>query len=202
MLTSLGQRSKQKGAKDEKPIDFRGPRSRSRELPAQVVLWAAIDTYGCPQNAAVLREVIDELQEAIPPGAISRGAMEFVANGPFRVPRSQVAQLLSIILRAVPNASYEIVDSQRPPTFGFRSDQKFIFQELDYPLNEGGSLGIVRKGQSSDGRRLDLASIGDGLNVMATNYPRHFADFLNVAADAITADVFLRCCLCGELIYG
>ena len=69
-------------------------------LPRLCVLWKAIDTYGCPQNAAVLRKVIDELQEAIPPGAISRGAMEFVANGPFRVPRSQVAQLLSIILRA------------------------------------------------------------------------------------------------------
>jgi len=171
-------------------------------LPKLCVLWTAIDTYGCPQNAAMLREVIDELRDAIPRRAISRGAMEFVANGLFRIPRSQVAELLAIILRADPTASYEIVDSQRPPTFGFRSDPKFIFRELDYPLNEGGSLGIVRKGQNSDGRRLDLDSIGDGLNVMATHYPRHFADFLNEASDAITADVFLQCCLFGELIYG
>jgi hypothetical protein len=40
------------------------------------------------------------------------------------------------------------------------------------------------------------------MNVMAMNYPRHFADFLNEAADAITADAFLQCCLFGALIYG
>jgi len=171
-------------------------------LSKLAVLWTAIDTYGCPQNAAVLRQVINELQEAIPPRAIFRCAMEFVANGLFRIPRLQVAQLLSLILRAGPTASYEIVDSQRPPTFRFRADQKFILRELDYPLNEGGSLAIVRKGLNSDGRRLDLESIRKGLNVMASNYPRHFADFLNEAADAITADVFLQCCLFGELIYG
>jgi hypothetical protein len=170
-------------------------------LPKLAVLWTAIDTYGCPQNAAVLREVIDELREAIPPRAISTGAKEFVVSGLFRIPRSQVAQLVSIGLSAGPTASYEIVDVQRPPTLAFRSTQKSIV-ELDYPLNEGGSLGIVRKGMDPDGRRLDLESISEGLNVMATHYPRHFADFLNEAADAVTADVFLQCCLFGELICG
>jgi hypothetical protein len=171
-------------------------------LPKLCVLWTAIDTYGCPQNAAVLREVIDELQEAVPPRAISAGAMEFVANGLFRIPRSQVAQMLSVILGAGPHTSYVIVDFRRPPTFRFRSDRNFIFRELDYPLNEGGSLSIVRKDLNSAGRQLDLKSISEGLNVMATHYPRHFADFLNEAADAVTADVFLQCCLFGELICG
>ena len=171
-------------------------------LPKLAVLWTAIDTYGCPQNAAVLREVIDELQEAFPQRAIPADAMEFVANGLFRIPRSQVAQLLAIILCSGPNAFYEIVDSRRPSAFRYRSDQNFVFRELDYPLNEGGSLGIVRKGLNSAGRQLDLKSISEGLNVMATHYPRHFADFLNEAADAVTADVFLQCCLFGELIYG
>ena len=171
-------------------------------LPRLCVLWTAIDTYGCPENAAVLREVIDELRQVIPPRAISQGANEFVANGLFRIPRRQVAELLAIILRAGPNAAYEIVDSQRPPSFDFRSDPESVFPELDYPLNEGGSLAIVRKGQNPDGRRLDLEAIGDGLNVMAAHYPRHFADFLNETSDVITADVFLQCCLFGELIYG
>lgn len=171
-------------------------------LPKLSVLWTDIDTYGSPQNAAVLREVIDQLQDALPPRAISASPMEFVANGLFRIPRSQVAQLLSIILNTSPDASYEIVDSRRPPAFGFRSDQNFIFPELDYPLNEGGSLGIVRKGLTSAGRQLDLKSISEGLNVMATHCPRHFADFLNDGADAVTADVFLQCCLFGQLICG
>jgi hypothetical protein len=43
----------------------------------------------------------------------------------------------------------------------FRSDQKFIFRELDYPLNAGGSLGIVRKDLNSESCRLDLESIGE-----------------------------------------
>lgn len=156
-------------------------------LPKLSVLWIAIDTYGCPQNAAVLREVIDELQEAVPPRAISAVAMDFVVNGLFRIPRSQVAQLLSIILGAGPNTSYEIVDFRRPPIFAFRFEGNFVFRELDYPLNEGGSLSILRKDLSSDGRQLDLKLISGGLNVMATQYPRHFADFLNETADAVNS---------------
>lgn len=111
----------------------------------------AIDIYRCPQDAAVLREVIDDLQQAVPPRAISASPMEFVANGPFRIPRSQVAQLLSLIPSPSPDASYEIVDCRRPPASGFRSDQNLIFPELDYPLNDGGSLDIVRKGLNSAG---------------------------------------------------
>jgi hypothetical protein len=105
-------------------------------------------------------------------------------------------------LSADPNGSYKIIYFQKPPALAFRFDQKFILREVDYPLNDGGSLALAREGLRSDGRRLDLKSIGDGLNVMATRYPRHFADFLGEAADALTADVFLQCCLFGELISG
>ena len=49
---------------------------------------------------------------------------------------------------------------------------------------------------------MDLKSISEGLNVMATHCPRHLADFLNEESDAATADVFLQCCLFGDLIYG
>ena len=76
----------------------------------------------------VLRKVIDELQEAIPPGAISRGAMEFVANGPFRVPRSQVAQLLSIILRADWGLTRRL-SGDRPPAETLRNRSHRAFSE-------------------------------------------------------------------------
>jgi hypothetical protein len=36
---------------------------------------------------------------------------------------------------------------------------------------------------------------------MAVECPRHFADFLNEKADAVTGDAFLQCCLFGEVIY-
>lgn len=171
-------------------------------LPRLSVLWTAIDIYGCPQNAAVLREVIDELREAVPPRAISTGAMEFVVKDLFRVSRARVRTLLSLVLHGGDDTPYQIVDLQRPPTFGFRSDQKFTLQELDYPLNKGGSLSLVRGGVNAEARRLDLDSIAEGLNVMAECCPRHFADFLNDTEDAITADVFLQCCLFGEQICG
>jgi hypothetical protein len=71
-----------------------------------------------------------------------------------------------------------------------------------YPLNEGGSIDIVSKESASDVFRLDLKSIAQGLDSLATKYPRHFADLVNENPDAITADVLLQCCLFGELIYG
>jgi hypothetical protein len=37
---------------------------------------------------------------------------------------------------------------------------------------------------------------------MAQAYTRHFADFINQNDDAITGDVFLQCCLLGEVLYG
>jgi len=41
-----------------------------------------------------------------------------------------------------------------------------------------------------------------GLHVMAEKYPKHFADFHAENDDAETGDVFLQCCLFGELVYG
>lgn len=141
----------------------------ANRLPKLSVLWTAIDTYGCPQNAAVLRKVINELREAVQ-RAISTGAMEFVVQDLFRVSRARVAGLLSLVLHDGINAPYKIVDFQRPPTFGFRSDQKFILRELDYPLNEGGSLSVVRGEVNAEARRLDPDSIAEGLNVNPTAF--------------------------------
>ncbi len=41
-----------------------------------------------------------------------------------------------------------------------------------------------------------------GLKVMAEKYPRHFANILSENDDAETADVYLQCCLFGEIVYG
>jgi hypothetical protein len=50
--------------------------------------------------------------------------------------------------------------------------------------------------------RLDRQALGRGMQVMAKKYPCHFADVLNETGDATTGDVYLQCCLFGELIYG
>lgn len=49
---------------------------------------------------------------------------------------------------------------------------------------------------------LNAETIETGLKVMAEKYTRHYADALDENADATTGDVFLQCCLFGEVIYG
>lgn len=64
----------------------------------------------------------------------------------------------------------------------------------------GGELMFVDK----DGhlRTLDGEAISRGLVIMAEKYPNHFGDFMIEEDDAITADVFIQCCVLGEVVYG
>lgn len=74
------------------------------------------------------------------------------------------------------------------------------------PTQEGGSLIITSKEDDEiNGAKewtLDRAAIERGLAVMAEKYPRHYGDFLAENEDATTGDVFLQCCVFGELVYG
>lgn len=59
------------------------------------------------------------------------------------------------------------------------------------------------EGDDSEKRyELDRAALERGLKVMAEKYAHHWADFVKENDDAITADVFLQCCLFGDCIYG
>ena len=49
---------------------------------------------------------------------------------------------------------------------------------------------------------LDAAAIQRGINVMALDHTAALFDFLGENEDAETADVFLQCCLFGEVIFG
>lgn len=48
---------------------------------------------------------------------------------------------------------------------------------------------------------LDKEACLRGLKVMAEKYPRHYADWMVENDDVITADVYLQCCLFGEIVY-
>jgi len=74
------------------------------------------------------------------------------------------------------------------------------FPHIDYPLS-GGHL-VVTDTEEGKKHRLDRAAIERGLAAMLTKAPRHFADFLAEDDDAATADVFIQCCLFGEIVYG
>jgi hypothetical protein len=164
-------------------------------------LSLALDTYGNEDHAAMLHEVIAQLQKAVPAqSGAAPDSMDFIVNATFKVSRQQVAGAL---WRAFGSQItwFRVVEVIEPPTLKFRSIEHLALRMVDYPLNEGGSIGIVSTEPSSDVFRLDLKSIRRGLEDLATKYPRHFADLVNENTDAITADVLLQCCLFGELIY-
>jgi hypothetical protein len=164
-------------------------------------LSLALDTYGNEDHAAMLHEVIAQLQKAVPAqSGAAPDSMDFIVNATFKVSRQQVAGAL---WRAFGSQItwFRVVEVIEPPTLRFRSIEHLALRMVDYPLNEGGSIGIVSTEPSSDVFRLDLKSIRRGLADLATKYPRHFADLVNEDTDAITADVLLQCCLFGELIY-
>jgi hypothetical protein len=164
-------------------------------------LSLALDTYGHEDHAAMLHEVIAQLQKVVPaPSCAEPDSMDFIVNATFKVSRQQVAGAL---WRAFGSQItwFRVVEVIEPPTLRFRSLEHLALRMVDYPLNEGGSLGIVSTEPASDVFRLDLKSIRRGLEDLATKYPRHFADLVNEDTDAITADVLLQCCLFGELIY-
>lgn len=77
----------------------------------------------------------------------------------------------------------------------------------DFPL-QGGAV-VCRlydePGQTDehyDPLVLDYAAIQRGLKVMSEKFPRHFADLVNEDDDATTGDVFIQCCLLGNVVYG
>jgi len=49
---------------------------------------------------------------------------------------------------------------------------------------------------------LDRPALIRGWNVMRDKFPRHYADAISENDDADTADVYLQCCLFGDLVYG
>ena len=49
---------------------------------------------------------------------------------------------------------------------------------------------------------LNLEVVKKGLEIMATKYPKHFADFIAENEDAGTGDIALQCMLFGEAKYG
>lgn len=51
-------------------------------------------------------------------------------------------------------------------------------------------------------RTLDEKAIQRGLDLMANNWPRHFAQWMTENDDAETSDVFLQLCLLGDIVYG
>ena len=79
----------------------------------------------------------------------------------------------------------------------------YVYKYVQYPLSENGAVRLADiEDEGDEEYLLDLTSIQQGLTSMANKYPRHWANFLEDRYDAETGDVFVQCCLFGEVIYG
>ncbi len=67
---------------------------------------------------------------------------------------------------------------------------------------KGGMIALHDAEEDGKYHELNLKKIKKGLAIMAKKEPAHFGDLIADNADQITADVFLQCCLFGEVIYG
>lgn len=96
---------------------------------------------------------------------------------------------------------------------GTLRDDPQLYRYYDYPVTPGGAVIVAedevwrdaeREGDTSQVKtfHIDRETIARGLSVMQTKYPHHFADFVKQNGDACTADVFVQCCVFGELVYG
>ena len=115
----------------------------------------------------------------------------------------RISNLLCSAFEGGSNYWYVINEFVEPKAFTFRTDEDEVYRHLDYPLNEGGAVIVGdMEDEDAEAKTLDLKAIEKGLKIMAEKYPRHMSDFINDNDDAITGDVFLQCCLFGEVIYG
>lgn len=79
-----------------------------------------------------------------------------------------------------------------------------VYPHCLYPLFDGGKYQVTEMCDDDPNKThiLNLLKIKSGLKIMAEKYPRHFGDWLAENDDATTGDVFLQCCLFGEVKYG
>ena len=125
---------------------------------------------------------------------------------PVEVDLHRIGDLLVTAFEGGANYWY-LIDEFHPPTEKYRWDEEGqAYRHVDHPLSPDGWLVITTKdGDSINGStrwRLDREALVKGLGTMARRYPRHFADWMGEQDDAETGDVFLQCCLFGEVIYG
>lgn len=129
---------------------------------------------------------------------------------PFAVTVSFTAkQLADVLSAALESGAYgsgqwlKILKMVPPPADApqWRSSPELgSFPHLDYPLS-GGCL-KVKDTESGKTHTLDRAAIERGVALLPSKSPRVFAAMVKGEYDAAMADVFVQCCVLGDVIYG
>ena len=72
---------------------------------------------------------------------------------------------------------------------------------IKFSIRDNEDWDVNKPGQKEQ-KVLSFNSIRRGLAIMAGKYPHRFADVIKDNCDAETADVFLQCCLLGDVEFG
>jgi len=83
-----------------------------------------------------------------------------------------------------------------------KEDLGIEFAHLELPFKGGYIEFSDLEDEEAEHKNLTIEAIQRGVKIMAEKYPRHFGDWIAENDDATTGDVFLQCCLFGEVVYG
>ena len=117
------------------------------------------------------------------------------------IPLRRIADLLCTAFEGGVGYWCTIVGYDEPANSKKFLDEDRIYKYADYPLC-GGAVHCEITETEGEQKRLDGTAIIEGLKIMAEKYPRHFSNFISENEDAETGDVFLQCCLLGEVEFG
>ena len=118
-----------------------------------------------------------------------------------KIPQQRLEDLLVTAFEGGSNYWCAInVDATTFPEGMGINDYKYWYMSV--PLEDGGNMVIGEKEDESVGNDLNLKTIKNGLEIMAKKYPYHYGNVVGDNFDAETADVFLQCCLYGDIIFG
>ena len=131
-------------------------------------------------------------------------------NAPMVITNDQIAGLLCTAIDGGYHRYWGVAEVAYKPTQEEINDKEKYGDWAGYPQYMITHRNFKLRVLSSSGSDYDppkttilkLSTLKKGLKVMAEKYPKHFKDFLIQNCDAITGDVFLQCCVEGEVIYG
>ena len=135
-------------------------------------------------------------------GTLESGWTEVTITTSIKINSDLVRNGLCLAFEGGSNYWYAALDKGRRATEAIQSSEEWSWV---YALPTcGGSVTLTdsESDPEQDVYTLDGQAIRRGLDVMADKYQRHFQDFINEDGDADTGDVFLQCCLFGEIVYG
>ena len=126
---------------------------------------------------------------------------------PVEINSDLIRDSLCLAFEGGSNYWYAELDKGAPPTEDISSACQIYKDSWVYSWPTcGGSVTLTDFVEGDTGGPLPLTldgqAIARGLQSMADKYPRHLHDLLAEDGDAETGDVFLQCCLFGEIVYG